>query len=150
MKCVADDMGGDQDEQQRRPEKERRNTTGEQADDGKGEPEQEKPELEMKGDDVGRAHELESSSLEGRNERRVRLTREVSEELFVQPAEVVDRLRLRHPERPRVEFVQPCEAPRPEERFEIDQRQARADGARDGSRPREPRAPERRDPTAET
>ena len=65
----------------------------------------------MQRHDVGRAHEVERRRLERRNERWIRGIRELTEELLVEPAEEVDRLRLRHPERPGVPRGEAREAP---------------------------------------
>lgn len=61
---------------------------------------------------------MERSGVEHRDERWVRRPRERSEELLVEAAQEVDRLRLRNPERPRVPRVQPSETRRPEEPFD--------------------------------
>ena len=73
--------------------------------------------------DIRRAHEVKARGLETRNEWWVGRARQLGKELTVEPAEVVDRLGLGHPERPAVEFVQPGEAPRAKESLQVDDEQ---------------------------
>src|SRR5204863_5153085 len=92
-------------------------------------------------DDVRRAHEMECRGLGGRNERRIRGPAELAEELPVEAAEVIDRLRLRHPEVPSVELRETCKPAGAKERLEVNGSQSCEDGnqnrdARPGTRAR--------------
>ena len=78
----------------------------------------EEPELEVERDDVDAAHRVKGRRVEDRDDRRVRRAGARREDLRVEAAEEVDRLRLRHPERPGVERLQALQPRRAEERLE--------------------------------
>src|SRR5207245_7711005 len=67
---------------------------------------------------------------------------------MIEAAEEVDRLRLRHPERPRVELVEPAQPTGPEERLQIHGDEA-SENCTEGREPRDgwPAAPWRQAPT---
>ncbi len=68
---------------------------------------------------------MESRRFERGNERRVRRVRQLAEELLVETPEEVDRLRFRHPERPRVERVEAGQPGGAKEGFQVDDDQHR-------------------------
>ena len=72
----------------------------------------------MERDRVDGPHRVERRRVEDREDRRIGRSGAGREHLLVETAEVVDRLRLRHPEGPRVERLQALQARRAEERLE--------------------------------
>ena len=117
----------DQHEQDRRPQGPGGRMAVQAARDRDDGSRDEEPELEVERDRVGAPHRMEGGRVDDRDERRVRRPGARREHLLVEPAEEVDRLRLRHPEGPRVECLQALEAGRAEERLEqeADQSDAR-------------------------
>ena len=137
LERAADDARADEREEGERPEQDRWDARRQDPGDRGDEAGEQEPELHMQGDDVGRAHEVERRRFERRNERRIRRVRQLAEELLVETAEEVDRLGFRHPERPRVERVEPGQPRGTKERLQVhdDQHRERGTDEPDSLRP---------------
>ncbi len=120
--------GQDDDQHERRPQHPRSHPPCEEPRNRGGEPDRDKPVLEVKRDRVDPSHRVERGRIERGDERRVRRARERCEELLVEPVKVVERLGLRDPEGPAVEGVEPTQARRPKERLQKEPEHCDPDG----------------------
>ena len=113
----------DENEHERRPKKPRRGTPMEQSGSRGNGADDEEPELHVQCDDVGPAHCMEGGCVENGLEWRVRRVRCGGEDVLVETVEEVDRLALRHPERPGVVLLQAVQSGSAEQRLEEEARE---------------------------